>query len=409
MSKGMRAVLAVCLLGGSAALAQQPDLVLTDPPASVGPGRVIAPPTTPCPAACPADAAPRLWGGLEYLVWWTSRPHAPALVTTGDPADPVPGALGQPGTRVLFGGGRVDLGTYSGLRATLGGWLDEDSRFGLVASGLILERKSQGFTSKSDAAGNPPVYLPLFRADLGTEGSFTVSTPQALPGVLTGSLAVRLTSRFWGADVNGVVNVFRQDGYQLDLLAGFRYLDLIESLSVVATGLTDPVFDIHQETRDGFHTRNQFYGGQGGFRLSANLSGLTAAADVRLAMGSTYQVVGITGTSTQTGPGVPNGSFPGGVFAQPTNISRVPKSAFTVVPQVGLSVGYDVLDGVRVLGGYDFLYWGGVVRPGDQVDRSVNLTQQFGAARVGPANPAPLYDRTEYRAHGLSVGLLVQY
>ena len=83
MSKGMQAVLALCLLGGGV-LAQQADLVLTDPPANVvAPAAVIA--TT---SEVAADDSTRLWGSLEYLIWWTSRPHVPALVTAGDPLDP---------------------------------------------------------------------------------------------------------------------------------------------------------------------------------------------------------------------------------------------------------------------------------------------------------------------------------
>lgn len=406
MSKGTPAVLAVCLLAG-AALAEQPTLVLTDPRA-----QVVSTWSAGCATSAASEvstAAPRLWGGVEYLLWWTSRPHVPALATTGNPLDPTPGALGQPGTRLLFGDGRVDLGTHSGLRATVGGWIDEGGRFGLESSFLYLERKEAGFSSASDASGNPPVYVPLFRADLGSEGSFTISSPQAFPGLLTGRLNIQLTSRFWGADVTGVANVLRDDAWQLDLLAGFRYLDLLENLTVAATGLEDPTFGVEQNTRDQFHTRNQFYGGQGGFRLGARMGGFTGMAKVLLAMGSTYQSVAINGFSTQSGPGVPNGTFRGGIFAQPTNITRVPTNTFTVVPQVGLSLGYELVDGVSVFGGYDFLYWGRVVRPGDQVDRSVNLSQQFGGDLAGIARPARLYDRTEFLAHGLSVGLFVRY
>ena len=355
MSKTTRAALAVCLLFGGAALAQQPAVVLM-PPVAYPPQPMVADDTT-------DDGSPRLWGGAEYLLWWTSRPFVPALVTTGDPLDPTPGALGQPGTRILFGEGRIDLGTYSGVRATLGGWIDDEGRFGAEASFLMLESMDAGFSSASDAAGNPAVYFPLFRSDLGTQGSFTVSSPQAFPGLLSGNAEVRLTTRFWGAEGNAFLNVAREDNWQLDLFAGFRYLDLLENLYIAALGLFDPTFDIRQETRDQFKTRNQFYGGQGGFRLAGMLGDFTLALKAQLALGSTYQSVGITGLSTQSGPGVPNGVFAGGVFTQPSNISRIPRNAFTVVPQVGLSVGYELVDGVRVFGGWDYLYWARDVAP----------------------------------------------
>src|SRR5687767_11670098 len=66
------------------------------------------------PESCPA---PRIWGGADYLLWWVRKSPAPPLVVTGDPADAFPGALDQPGTRVLFGGDTgLDYGATSGLR-----------------------------------------------------------------------------------------------------------------------------------------------------------------------------------------------------------------------------------------------------------------------------------------------------
>src|SRR5688572_15167165 len=47
---------------------------------------------------------PGLWASFEYLNWWIrSGPVSAPLVTVGDPTDPIPGAIGQPGTRVLSG------------------------------------------------------------------------------------------------------------------------------------------------------------------------------------------------------------------------------------------------------------------------------------------------------------------
>src|SRR5205823_3673536 len=58
----------------------------------------------------------RLWFHGEYLLWWIKDSNIPPLLTTGSPADPLPGALGQPHTTILFGGGNVDNYTRSGGR-----------------------------------------------------------------------------------------------------------------------------------------------------------------------------------------------------------------------------------------------------------------------------------------------------
>ncbi len=66
----------------------------------------------------------KVWGQCEYLLWWVRAGNTPPLVSTGDPNDTFPGALGQPGTRVLFGGGSnaLDYKAFSGLRSSVGAW-----------------------------------------------------------------------------------------------------------------------------------------------------------------------------------------------------------------------------------------------------------------------------------------------
>src|SRR5205814_810605 len=59
----------------------------------------------------------RAWVDAEYLLWWTKgAPLSTPLVTTGSLTDIPPGALGQPGTRVLFGDHSIGFGALSGLR-----------------------------------------------------------------------------------------------------------------------------------------------------------------------------------------------------------------------------------------------------------------------------------------------------
>lgn len=366
--------------------------------------------TVSCPPGClPAAKCTRIWGEVEYLLWWTSDSDLPPLLTTGNPLDPVPGAIGQPGTRILYGGDGVDFNNFSGLRLSLGGWVDEKATFGLEGSYLILERKQKGFGIPSDAGGNPPLYFSVFRPDRGGEGSFTISSPLAFPGVLQGSALITASTHFWGAEVNGLANLLRTNDYGVDVLIGFRYLDLLENLDIAGLALFDPVFNIRQETRDHFGTRNQFYGGQVGARMFVDLGGITAGIKAQVALGSNRQRTSVNGVSTQFGPGVPNGTFAGGIYALPTNIGVVVNNSIAVVPQIGISVGFDLVEAVRVTAGYDFLYWNEVVRPGNQLDRSVNLSQQFGGALVGAAAPLPQYQRSEYYAHGLSFGVAVKY
>src|SRR5262245_15099135 len=112
-----------------------------------------------------AQDQPTFWFNGDYLLWWVSKAPLPApLVTSGAAGDFVPGALGQPGTKVLYGGSQQDMGTFSGLRLGLGAWLDDSQLWGVEASGFFLAESFKNFRAKSDAAGNPvfaqPVVIP---------------------------------------------------------------------------------------------------------------------------------------------------------------------------------------------------------------------------------------------------------
>ena len=129
-------------------------------------------------------------------------------------------------------------------------------------------------------------------------------------------------------------------------------------------------------------------------------------------MGSTHEVVNIQGAISQLGPNplIPPGfgTFPGGLFAQSSNIGRYTGNQFTVLPAVELKLAYQITERLRAFVGYDFMYWSQVVRPGNQIDRNINLSDStvFGTgALLGPAYPMPLFNRGDFWAQGLNVGL----
>lgn len=366
---------------------------------------------------CPKE---RIWGSGEYLLWWIKSGSTPPLVSLGDPSDPFPGSLGQPGTQVIYGGnGALDYGTFSGLRATLGGWLDADGVLGVEGNGFLLERRPIRFVAGSDSSGNPPIFLPIFRPDLGREGGFTISSPVILNpspqfGFFTGTVTVASSSQLWGAGADVVGNLFRTPAWSLDLLGGFRYLDLLEGLTILGTGLGDFPSGVENSFIDQFNTCNQYYGGEFGGRLGYRSGRLSLDAVAKVALGINHEVVNINGSFTQVGAalGSAQGTFPGGVFTQTSNNGRRVHDPFAVVPQVQVKAGYAILPRLTATVGYDFLYWSQVVRPGNQIDHSVNLTQsltQGGGSLVGPSNPAPLFNHTDFFAHGISFGLELKY
>ena len=70
----------------------------------------------------------------------------------------------------------------------------------------------------------------------------------------------------------------------------------------------------------------------------------------------------------------------------PSNRGRFETNRFSLVPEFGVTVGYQVTDWFRIYAGYNLLYIGDVMRPGDQMDRVVN-TSQITRRPVGARRP----------------------
>jgi hypothetical protein len=350
------------------------------------------------------------WFTAEYLLWWTKNGPAPVLVTTGPPS--TFGVLGAAGTVALFGG-PIDYGTASGGRFSTGLWFCECQNFGIDASFFFLGTQSANFFAASDSTGSPVLSRPFTGAITGVQTVEQI----AFPGEQAGSVAVHSTSRLLGADTNLLWNPCCLSGcgpcggtWRWGFLGGFRYLNLKESLGI-SEDFTDlgTVVTRHQLT-DSFNTSNNFYGGQLGTMLTLKRGPWSIDVKTKVALGSTNQSVHISGsevdTSLNTGAQV---RFNSGLLALPTNSGRFGRNVFSVVPEVGVNIGYQVCENLRLFVGYDFLFWSNVARPGAQIDTTLNTTQQSGGTLVGPARPAFAFHNSDYWAQGINFGLELRY
>jgi Putative beta barrel porin-7 (BBP7) len=189
----------------------------------------------------------KVWGSAEYLLWWSKNAplHTP-LVTTGSPTDPVPAALGQPGTKVLFGEHSIDNGGRSGFRVALRSWLGDEDAFGIEGTGFYLPEKSRHNFS---ASGTPSEILavPFFNTasvppHLGSGGwnvfnsgeSALFAAGPALDdqGPVSGSISVNSSTQLWDVELNGLFNFLCESHFSLNALAGALYVDLQDSLNL---------------------------------------------------------------------------------------------------------------------------------------------------------------------------------
>jgi len=389
--------------GGGATRAEAPPA-----PTAAGPGAFTEAMAGTC-SCNDGPCGPHAWADAEFLSWRVRRGPLPfPLVTTGDPADPVAGALGHPSTRALFGGDGLDYGRAPGFRLTVGGWAGDEPVGGEV-SGFWLDSRDINFGTRSDATGSPPVYLPVFNLATGHPGSVVVSDP--VFGV-AGNLAVHSESRLWGLEANGLAAASRGP-VEVTLLAGLRYLDLKESLSL-QTATTDLIVFTQDNQFDSFAATNRFYGGQVGARATASSGRWFAGLSGKVAVGATHSSVEIGGLSVQTGDAtVPAGAFPGGIYTQPSNIGRHSGWDFSTVSELGVQAGCQVCGCLRAFVGYDVLYWTRVARPGAQIDPILNPSQSpvfFGNGVLsGPAHPAPVQGRSDLCVQGFTAGLEFRY
>ncbi len=424
------ASLAVLVVGTGLAAAQpseptaeEPRLVpvaFRDP--DLGPAPVEHGPALNFPGAEKA-AENGLWFRTDYLVWWFKDGPTPGPVTiTNLPAGLArsPLATFNPGT--VLGSG-IDYGTFSGFQGTFGGWFDCDHVLAWETSGFWLERRSKSFGAAATLPAGPDQFLPL----LGSlpDPVRTVIQPLFGPGsTLSASSTIAAHSRFWQSEDNIILNAGDDENVRLGLLAGVRFLDLKEDLTLglgtiiqAPTGPPGPgnLFTPAGPTArgnlfDSFQTINHFYAGQVGARGGWCGDGFSVEVAAKLGLGVNHEVVDIYGArslvTTGTTPPL-NLTAPGGFLAQASNIGRRTHNEFAVLPEAQLNVGYDANCHVHVGVGYSFLYLSSVVRPGNQIDPTVNFAQlTVPGVLPGPQQrPLPQFNQSDFWAQGVNFSL----
>jgi hypothetical protein len=356
----------------------------------------------------------RFWLNAEYLLWTVKGAPLPPLVTTSlNPfGDFSPGAIGQPGTVILYGDSHVSQQAFSGARFETGFWFGPCQRWGLDSSFFFLGQRSSDFVAGSN--GLPALFRPFFNTNLpvlnvpGNDAEIV-----AFPRLLAGSVVVQNQTRLSGFDVDLRRNLCRTCNSHLDFLFGYRYLDLSESLQIqenltALVPVTSNAIGDRVIITDRFATRNQFSGGQLGLDYECNWGRWLLGGFTKVALGNTHESVSINGNTIFA----PVGQFPttasGGLLAQGSNIGHFTDNHFAVVPEVGVKIGYRFSDWCRVYVGYNFLYISDVLRPGDQVDLRLNTAQvpRLGQAPALPIPPPVVpFRHTDFWAQGVNFGV----
>ena len=336
--------------------------------------------------------------------------NVPPLVTTspdGTLLDEA-GVLGQPGTSILFGNTALNSDARSGGRFTLGLWLDPRRCRGVEATYMMLGEETERFEASSD--GVPILARPFFNTATGEEDALLIAfdgvDDLANAYVRRGSILVGATTRFQGAGVLSRRGL-SQERTRFDFLFGYQFYRLDDELLIeqAFTVEEDPIVPVGTsvELFDLFDTRNDFHGAQLGVVFRRRGCRWSIETLMKLGLGGTHSQVVIDGSTIATLGDVTDTTL-GGLLARPSNIGVYERDQFAVIPELGVTLGYDVTPGLRATFGYTFIYWSKVARPGDQIDLDVVLPP-LGEGDEEGEQPEFSWVTTDFWAQGLHFGL----
>ena len=320
----------------------------------------------------------RWWFGGEYLLW---RIH------DGSPPD-----LAQlfAATGVNGSTGLDSSSARSGFRLTGGVWFDDTHCCGLEASFFFMDQKrSFSSVSAQDAfqagIGNIP---PRIVVNLPVDTGGDLDPGDLLTSITTGTSYFRL----WGVEANFRRTVWWIGGLSVDILAGFRNMNLDETVTLAGDfTFAEPNPDeaapsvedgrtVHMSTVDTIQTHNQFYGGQVGASFSWHCYRLTVDGLAKFAVGGTAQQITAGGQTFQDAgliePTIgsalvlrPAAVLPGGILSS-TPLTTTNRNRISVMPELRASLGYQVTNNINAFVGYNFIWWTNVAIPGDQSSTS---------------------------------------
>ena len=314
--------------------------------------------------------------GAEYLLWFSRAQVAPTLFTTSSPQ--FNGIQGQGDTRTLFGNQVIGNTHQSGGRFTAS-YLFPNRNWGIDGSVFFLGNSNGSYSLNSST--DSLIARPF--VNINTGQNFSQLT--AFPGLSTGSARIDFDTNIWGTEVNArrALLCCPTPCSRLDLLVGFKNLNVSESLNITESFARTPNSPtsigvpnaISGTVEDRFRTENHFYGVNVGMQGEIQRGRWYLNGKAAVALGQIQQQVTIAGAQTiLTDVGISRST--GGLLALPgANIGSYSQSKFGVLPEAGLTLGVNLTPHLRVGVGYNIMYINSIVRPSGQIDTGLDVTR----------------------------------
>ena len=344
--------------------------------------------------------------GVEAMAWWLQKSPIPIPLVTD-------GFLGDAGTNVLLGNEKLDTGTHGGFRVTVAYAASE--RLGFEGSGFYASSRStsRGVTSPG-TLGSKDILLSFFDVTHGAESY----TELSFSPLYAGSAQEEVTNSLGGAEVNATWALPGGDCTRLQLLGGFRALRFRERFAFTTSSPYVPPEPLDVwTTSDEFDARSDFYGLQVGARARFGNGPLFGTVSAKVALGAVSQHLDVKGglvTNDFTALKAEQ-TFAGGYFALPSNLGTISRTSFAAVPELELDLGYRLGSSMTFSAGYTLLYVSNVIRPAEQIDRSIDPTQSVAytydptATRTSQVRPAAGLRGTGLLAQSVRAGLSFRF
>jgi Putative beta barrel porin-7 (BBP7) len=392
----------------------------------------------------------RIWFGADYLRWVPKSMDVNyPFATTSAPADL--GILGRATTSALLGADRnISFDASNGFRAWVGMSWDDAGTLGAELSGFWVDKQSKTTDFGGNSSGLPVLAVPFFDANAGAQGSYIIS----FPGINSGSIRVETSTRALGGELNCVLNLYPSGGDQpggLVLLAGLRFWQLKETFSELTTSSTfgvppggvvppgtlpPPAFGASffpgaggvfagtffgpalapytVQTTDRIQTRNDFYGANIGFRGDIGYGNWFLNLTGKFAAGYMRQQADVIGSSSLTTAGGLVSIQPGGLFSVADDLGRHHKDRFAILPEGGVSVGYQLCSWMKLSAGYTYMWTNTVIRPTNTITPVLNpnlipVSPVFNGNAPSSFVPRNVVNESDFHLHGFTAGIEISF
>ncbi|MEM6472803.1 MAG: BBP7 family outer membrane beta-barrel protein [Planctomycetota bacterium] len=346
------------------------------------------------------------FGSLELLLMFRKGDRVLPLVTSTTTDPPVletAGVRGEADTIAIFGDEKLLDGMTAGGRLTIGSWLDRYKDRSIVLRGWFAGEETSGFAT--DDIATAVITRPFFDVSDGItpeESTLVV----AFPDLASGSISVQADSNVYGADISMRQLWYKGMGGTIDLLYGYQYLGLDESLAIssTSTSLSDdfaPVGSV-RSVIDDFDVENDFHGGQLGIATNYREGCWSFSSLAKVGFGSLSRRVTRTGTDFRS-IDANNFTDPNGLLIRSTNSGERTDNTFSWVPELDFTLGWQHFPSFDVTVGYHVIAVTDAVQVSGTIDPE--LASNLVDPPVGAQRPSPTLRDNTFYVQGIHFGL----